>query len=117
MAKNAGSGGGRAPEESSSGKGVVDLADARVRLRSSARTTANPNLLEELEEVQFPAGPGSIRRSENATRFAHHGGAEKSFDTRARTLRLINGARNAGPVSRFAGRGSDVRNTGVTGQT
>src|SRR5918999_1487862 len=52
MAKNAGSGEGPAPEESSSGKGVVDLADARVRLRSGTRTTANPNLLEELQEVR-----------------------------------------------------------------
>lgn len=52
MAKNAGSGGGPAPEDSSSGKGVVDLADARVRLRSSTRTTTNPNLLEELQEVR-----------------------------------------------------------------
>jgi DNA-binding NtrC family response regulator/tetratricopeptide (TPR) repeat protein len=52
MAKNPGSGGGPAPEESLNGKGVVDLADARVRLRSGARTTANPNLLEELQEVR-----------------------------------------------------------------
>ncbi len=52
MAKNAGSGEGPVPDESSSGKGVVDLADARVRLRSSTRTTANPNLLEELKEIR-----------------------------------------------------------------
>jgi DNA-binding NtrC family response regulator/tetratricopeptide (TPR) repeat protein len=52
MAKNAGSGGGPVPEESSSGKAVVDLADARVRLRSNTHTTANPNLLDELQEVR-----------------------------------------------------------------
>lgn len=51
MAKKAGPGaGGPASEESSSGKGVVDLADARVRLRSRAQ---NPtNVLEELDEVR-----------------------------------------------------------------
>ena len=53
MAKNAGSGAGRpAPEVSSSGKGVVDLADARVRLRSRSRATSNQDLLEELDEVR-----------------------------------------------------------------
>src|SRR4030088_178417 len=51
MAKNAGSGaGGPLPEESSSGQGVVDLADARNRLRS--RQPSNPNLLAELDEVR-----------------------------------------------------------------
>ncbi|MCA1604624.1 MAG: tetratricopeptide repeat protein, partial [Acidobacteria bacterium] len=39
------------PEESSSGKGVVDLADARVRLRSRSRQPSNQNLLAELDEV------------------------------------------------------------------
>lgn len=53
MAKKAGSGtSGPAPEESSSGKGVVDLANARVRLRSRSAPTSNPNLLEELDEVR-----------------------------------------------------------------
>ena len=53
MAKNAGSGGSSSPpEESSSGKGVVDLADARVRLHSRARQGSNQNLLEELDEVR-----------------------------------------------------------------
>jgi transcriptional regulator with PAS, ATPase and Fis domain/uncharacterized protein HemY len=51
MAKKAGPGaGGPASEESSGGKGVVDLADARVRLRSRAPDPAN--LLEELDEVR-----------------------------------------------------------------
>ena len=51
MAKKAGPGaGGPASEESSGGKGVVDLADARVRLRSRAQDPAN--LLEELDEVR-----------------------------------------------------------------
>jgi transcriptional regulator with PAS, ATPase and Fis domain/Tfp pilus assembly protein PilF len=52
MAKNAGSGAGRpGTEESSSGKGVVDLADARVRLRSGSRQS-NESLLKELDEVR-----------------------------------------------------------------
>src|SRR6266850_2189429 len=51
MAKNEVSGAG-GPEESSSGKGVVDLADARVRLRSRSRQPSNQNLLEELDEVR-----------------------------------------------------------------
>ena len=52
MAKNTGAGGTIEPDESSSGKGVVDLADARVRLRSSSRPPTNQNLLEELDEVR-----------------------------------------------------------------
>ena len=53
MAKKEGSGTGNSPpEESSSGKGVVDLADARVRLRSRSRQPSNQNLLEELDEVR-----------------------------------------------------------------
>ncbi len=52
MTKKAGSGAdGTLPEESSSGKGVVDLADARVRLNSRARPS-NQNLLEELDQVR-----------------------------------------------------------------
>jgi hydrogenase-4 transcriptional activator len=52
MAKNAGSrAGGPPPDESSSGKGVVDLADARVRLSSRSRPSQQ-NLLEELDEVR-----------------------------------------------------------------
>src|SRR6266508_946983 len=51
MAKNADSGAG-GPEESSSGKGVVDLADARVRLRSRSRHPSNQNVLQELDEVR-----------------------------------------------------------------
>src|SRR6266545_1154224 len=51
MAKNADSG-ASSPEESSSGKGVVDLADARVRLRSRSRHPSNQNLLQELDEVR-----------------------------------------------------------------
>ena len=52
MAKNAGSGGTPSPEESSNGKGVVDLADARSRLRSSSRPASNQTLMEELDEVR-----------------------------------------------------------------
>ncbi|MGH9928033.1 MAG: sigma 54-interacting transcriptional regulator [Pyrinomonadaceae bacterium] len=52
MVKNAGSkAGGPPPNESSSGKGVVDLADARVRLSSRSRPS-NQNLLAELDEVR-----------------------------------------------------------------
>ena len=52
MTKNAGSkAGGPPPNESSSGKGVVDLADARVRLNSRSRPSQQ-NLLQELDEVR-----------------------------------------------------------------
>ena len=52
MTKKAGSGAdGPPPEETSSGKGVVDLADARVRLNSRSRPS-NQNLLEELDQVR-----------------------------------------------------------------
>ena len=52
MTKNAGSkAGAPPPNEPSSGKGVVDLADARVRLNSRARPT-DQNLLTELDEVR-----------------------------------------------------------------
>lgn len=53
MSKNAGSAAGSPPtEESSSEKSVVDLADARVRLRSRSRQPSNQNLLKELDEVR-----------------------------------------------------------------
>src|ERR1051325_7875106 len=53
MAKNAGSrAGGPPPNESPTGKGVVDLADARVRLNSRARPSQE-NLLAELDEVRL----------------------------------------------------------------
>ena len=52
MTKNAGSkAGAPPPNEPSSGKGVVDLADARVRLNSRARPS-DQNLLTELDEVR-----------------------------------------------------------------
>ena len=51
MAKKPGSGAG-GPDESSSGKGVVDLADARVRLRSRSGQPSSQNLLAELDEVR-----------------------------------------------------------------
>jgi hydrogenase-4 transcriptional activator len=52
MAKTSGSGDRPAPDESSSGKGVVDLADARVRLRTRSRQVSNQNLMAELDEVR-----------------------------------------------------------------
>src|SRR5258705_6229460 len=52
MTKNAGSkAGGPPPNESSTGKGVVDLADARVRLNSRSRPSQQ-NLLQELDAVR-----------------------------------------------------------------
>jgi transcriptional regulator with GAF, ATPase, and Fis domain/Tfp pilus assembly protein PilF len=51
MAKKPGSGAG-SPDESSSGKGVVDLADARVRLRSRSGQPSSQNLLAEVDEVR-----------------------------------------------------------------
>src|ERR1051325_4436382 len=52
MIKNVGSkAGGPPPNESSSGQGVVDLADARVRLQSRSRPSLQ-NLLIELDEVK-----------------------------------------------------------------
>jgi hydrogenase-4 transcriptional activator len=52
MAKNAGSKAGGPPlDESSGGKGVVDLADARVRLGSRSRPSQQ-NLLVDLDEVR-----------------------------------------------------------------
>jgi len=53
MAKKAGSGvGDSAPKQSSGRKGVVDLADARVRLSSRAPQAPSPNLMEELDEIR-----------------------------------------------------------------
>jgi len=80
MAKNAGPGAGSppAPEESSSGKSVVDLADARVRLNSRSRPShpSNKNLLEELDEVRSLLDQGL------------------SAEARLRIASLINNARN-----------------------
>jgi hydrogenase-4 transcriptional activator len=53
MVKKAGSGtGGSAPKQSSSGKGVVDLADARVRLSSRSSQAPSQNLIEELDQIR-----------------------------------------------------------------
>ena len=80
MAKKAGPGDGSplAPEESSSGKSVVDLADARVRLNSRSRPShpSNKNLLEELDEVRSLLDQGL------------------SAEARLRIASLINNARN-----------------------
>ncbi|MDQ5844130.1 MAG: sigma 54-interacting transcriptional regulator [Acidobacteriota bacterium] len=52
MAKTTGSGDRPVPDESSSGKSVVDLADARVRLRTRSRQVSNQDLMAELDEVR-----------------------------------------------------------------
>lgn len=52
MAKTVGPGQPPEPDETSRAEGVVDLADARVRLRSSSRNASNQQLLEDLERVQ-----------------------------------------------------------------
>src|SRR5512132_761024 len=52
MVKKAGSGTGHsAPKQSSSGKGVVVLADARVRL-STRSSQPRQNLIEELDQIR-----------------------------------------------------------------
>ena len=77
MAKNEGSGaGGPGPKESSSRKGVVDLANARVRLHSRAAHPSNQNLLEELDEVRSLLDQGL------------------SAEAKSRVASLINAARN-----------------------
>ncbi|MGH9882064.1 MAG: tetratricopeptide repeat protein, partial [Pyrinomonadaceae bacterium] len=54
MAKRVDSGPGGPPsDESSSGRGVVDLADARVRLRSRPGHVSDERLMEELDEVNL----------------------------------------------------------------
>jgi transcriptional regulator with GAF, ATPase, and Fis domain/uncharacterized protein HemY len=53
MAKKSGSGTRHsAPKQSSDGKGVVDLADARVRLSSRSSPAPSQNLTEELDQVR-----------------------------------------------------------------
>ncbi len=53
MTKKSGSGAGdSAPKTPSTRKGVVDLADARVRLSARAPQSPNPNLIEELDEIR-----------------------------------------------------------------
>jgi uncharacterized protein HemY len=53
MAKKAGSGiGDSGPKQSSSRKGVVDLADARVRLSSRSAQPPSQNLMEELDQIR-----------------------------------------------------------------
>ena len=77
MAKNPKSGTtGPESEDTSEGKGVVDLADARVRLRSPARNLSNQKLMEELDEVSSLLDQGL------------------SAEARARLSSLISSARN-----------------------
>ena len=52
MAKKSGSSGDSAPKQSSSRKGVVDLADARVRLSTRSSRAPSQNLMEELDEIR-----------------------------------------------------------------
>src|SRR6266481_8072780 len=53
MAKKEGSAiGDSAPKQSSSRKGVVDLADARVRISSRSPDKPSQNLMEELDEIR-----------------------------------------------------------------
>src|SRR5436305_113046 len=51
MNKRVSSESGGSGREENSGKSVVDLADARVRLRSSSRHSSNQSLLQELDEI------------------------------------------------------------------
>jgi DNA-binding NtrC family response regulator/tetratricopeptide (TPR) repeat protein len=84
MAKNAGSKAGGPPlDESSSGKGVVDLADARVRLSSRSRPSQQ-NLLVELDEVRSLLDQGL------------------SAEAKSRITLLINAARNSPSVLALA---------------
>jgi len=77
MAKNPTSRvGNSSSEETAGGKGVVDLADARVRLRTPARNSSNQNLMEELDEVRSLLDQGL------------------SVEARARLSSLISAARN-----------------------
>jgi DNA-binding NtrC family response regulator/tetratricopeptide (TPR) repeat protein len=79
MTKNEGSGADTpAPEESSIGKSVVDLADARVRLHSRPRPSqpSDKSLLEELDEVRSLLDQGL------------------SAEARSRIASLITNARN-----------------------
>ena len=67
---------GSGTEESSDGRGVVDLADARVRLRSRAGYPSNESLVNELDEISSLLDQGL------------------SAEARARLTSLISNARN-----------------------
>ena len=74
MAKRVGSGPSGPEKEETSGRGVVDLADARVRLRS--RNPTNEALIEELDQVRTLLDQGL------------------SSEARTRLTSLISAARN-----------------------
>jgi transcriptional regulator with PAS, ATPase and Fis domain/uncharacterized protein HemY len=84
MVKKAGSGTGiSAPKQSSSGKGVVDLADARVRLSSRSSQTSQ-NLIEELDQIRSLLDQGL------------------SAEAKARLATLITAARNSPSILALA---------------
>ncbi|HKP48087.1 MAG TPA: tetratricopeptide repeat protein, partial [Pyrinomonadaceae bacterium] len=85
MAKKPGSGTGDAePKQSSSGKGVVDLADARVRLNSRLSQASSETLMEELDEIRSLLDQGL------------------SVEAKARLTSLIAAARNNASVLALA---------------
>src|SRR6266481_9732970 len=85
MAKKEGSAiGDSAPKQSSSRKGVVDLADARVRISSRPPDKPNQNLMEELDEIRSLLDQGL------------------SAEAKSRLTSLISGARNSPSILALA---------------
>src|SRR6267378_6450537 len=85
MAKKAGSAmGDSAPKQSSSRKGVVDLADARVRINSRSPDKPSQNLMEELDHIRSLLDQGL------------------SAEARLRIASLINNARNSPSILALA---------------
>ncbi len=85
MAKNTRSGAGSPDSTESSGeKGVVDLADARVRLRAPGRNPSTQQLMEELDEVNSLLDQGL------------------SAEAKARLSSLISSARNNNSILALA---------------
>ena len=92
MAKRVGSGpAGPEKEVSSDGRSVVDLADARVRLRSKNPT--NEALIEELDEVRSLLDQGLSTRLEHVTSLI--AAARNNPTVLALALRFVGRSRNA----------------------
>src|ERR1700692_2535197 len=76
--------GDSAPKQSSSRKGVVDLADARVRLSSRSSQAPNQSLIEELDQIRSLLDQGS------------------SAEAKTRLASLITAARNSPSILALA---------------
>jgi len=87
-------------KQSSSRKGVVDLADARVRINSRSPDKPAKNLMEELDHIRSLLDEGLSAESKNTSRISNNSRSQQPVNPGSGTMCLVDRPGNAGTVSR-----------------